>query len=105
MDQGILSGLSWRTVIARMISSKADFGIVWDLLVQLDPYKFMEPDEIHPRILKNLADVNLCQWFLSGLRNLENLSWLEAGQCCLSFQEGQGGLWKLQTFQSHFSVW
>lgn len=60
MDQGILSGLSCRTVIARMISSKADFGIVWDLLVQLDPYKFMEPDEIHPRILKNLA-VNLSQ--------------------------------------------
>ncbi|KAJ7426731.1 hypothetical protein WISP_13216 [Willisornis vidua] len=30
--------------------------IVWDLLLQLDPYKSMGPDGIHPRILKMLAD-------------------------------------------------
>ncbi|KAJ7406026.1 hypothetical protein WISP_136303 [Willisornis vidua] len=31
--------------------------IVQDLLLQLDPYKCMGPDEIHPRILKELAHV------------------------------------------------
>ncbi|KAJ7403647.1 Metabotropic glutamate receptor 1 [Pitangus sulphuratus] len=30
---------------------------VKDLLLRLDPYRSMEPDEIHPRILKELADV------------------------------------------------
>ncbi|KAJ7396227.1 hypothetical protein BTVI_147035 [Pitangus sulphuratus] len=31
--------------------------IVRDLLLQLDPYKTMGPDGIHPRILKELSDV------------------------------------------------
>ncbi|KAJ7417715.1 rna-directed dna polymerase from mobile element jockey-like [Willisornis vidua] len=34
-----------------------DYEIVRDLLLQLDPDKFMGIDEIHPRILKELADV------------------------------------------------
>lgn len=36
---------------------QVDSGIVGDLLVQLDPYESMEPDGIHLRILKELADV------------------------------------------------
>ncbi|KAJ7396261.1 rna-directed dna polymerase from mobile element jockey-like [Pitangus sulphuratus] len=31
--------------------------ILWDLLLQLDPFKSMRPDGIHPRILKELTDV------------------------------------------------
>ncbi|KAJ7404031.1 hypothetical protein WISP_147948 [Willisornis vidua] len=29
---------------------------MWDLLLQLDLYKSMKPDGIHPRILKKLVD-------------------------------------------------
>ncbi|KAF4796691.1 hypothetical protein TURU_082106 [Turdus rufiventris] len=47
--------------------------IVWDLLLQLVPYKYMGPDGIHPRILKELADVitKPLSMILSGLGNLE----------------------------------
>lgn len=31
--------------------------IVWDLLLQLDAYESMEPNEIHPTVFKELADV------------------------------------------------
>ncbi|KAJ7413703.1 hypothetical protein BTVI_42790 [Pitangus sulphuratus] len=31
--------------------------ILWDLLLQLDPYKSVRPDRIHPRILKELDGV------------------------------------------------
>lgn len=31
----------------------ADPEILWNLLLQMDPYKSMEPDGVHPRILKN----------------------------------------------------
>ncbi|KAJ7403166.1 hypothetical protein BTVI_79711 [Pitangus sulphuratus] len=34
----------------------ADPETVWDLVLQLDPYKSMWPDGIHPRILKELSD-------------------------------------------------
>ncbi|TRZ09655.1 hypothetical protein HGM15179_017452 [Zosterops borbonicus] len=33
-----------------------DPELVWDLLLQLDPYKFMELDGINPRIFNGLAD-------------------------------------------------
>ncbi|KAJ7415998.1 hypothetical protein WISP_74685 [Willisornis vidua] len=35
---------------------QANLEIVWDLLLQLDLYKPMGPDGMHPRILKRLAD-------------------------------------------------
>ena len=34
-----------------------DPEIVWDLLLQLDPYKSMRPDGIHLKVLKKLPDV------------------------------------------------
>lgn len=33
--------------------------LVWDLLLQLDPYKFMDHDGVQLRILSKLADVNV----------------------------------------------
>ncbi|KAJ7419252.1 hypothetical protein WISP_55023 [Willisornis vidua] len=50
-DQGDFNTLSRRTIAVRMINSQSD------LLLQLDPYKFIRPDGIHPRILKGIADV------------------------------------------------
>ncbi|KAJ7416831.1 hypothetical protein WISP_68256 [Willisornis vidua] len=34
-----------------------DPELVWDLVFQLDPYKPVGPDRIHPRIFKELIDV------------------------------------------------
>ncbi|KAJ7421152.1 hypothetical protein WISP_44092 [Willisornis vidua] len=44
---------------------------VQDLLLQLDSYKFGDPDEIHPIILKELADV-IAKPLLLNLSGLEN---------------------------------
>ena len=30
---------------------------MWDLLLQLDAYESMEPNEIHPTVFKELADI------------------------------------------------
>lgn len=43
--------VSWAV---RMVNN---LELVWDLLFQLSPYKFMGLDEIHPRTLKELANV------------------------------------------------
>lgn len=37
------------------VSSK----LVGDLLINLDAYKFMGPNEIHPKVLRELADVTV----------------------------------------------
>ncbi|KAJ7418828.1 hypothetical protein WISP_57464 [Willisornis vidua] len=71
--------------------------ILQDLLVKLEPYKSMGPDGIHPRILKELADViakHLLMIFKWSWESREIFSGLKAGEHCPSFQEE--GLWKLQ---------
>ncbi|KAJ7412811.1 hypothetical protein WISP_94501 [Willisornis vidua] len=80
--------------------------IARDVLLQLDPYKSMAPDWIHPGILKDLADV-IAKPFLIFEQSWESRdsSCLEVGEHCSSFQEGQEGEpQKLQTCQCHFST-
>lgn len=66
----------------------ADPELVGGLLLHLTAYT--GPDGIHPRVLKELADI-----ITGHLNNLSTLlgiwrcpSQLEAGKCCPSFQEG-----------------
>uniref|UniRef100_A0A8B9CHE2 Reverse transcriptase domain-containing protein n=1 Tax=Anser brachyrhynchus TaxID=132585 RepID=A0A8B9CHE2_9AVES len=56
MGFGTQSALSWRTMtVGNKLST--DPERVWDLLLHLDPYKSMGLDGIHPRVLKELADI------------------------------------------------
>ncbi|RMC17434.1 hypothetical protein DUI87_06016 [Hirundo rustica rustica] len=55
MYQGGLSTLNWRTMTVRMTNS-VNPETVWDLLLQLNPYRSMGPDRIKQRILKELTD-------------------------------------------------
>ncbi|KAJ7405017.1 RNA-directed DNA polymerase from mobile element jockey [Willisornis vidua] len=60
MDQGDLSASSWTATTVRMMKFQSlgfQSDIVRDLLLQLGPYKSMEPGGIHPRIFKELDDV------------------------------------------------
>ena len=67
--------------------------LVQDLLLQLDPCELMGPNQIHLRVLKELADV-----IVRPLSTIFQCSWesgevlaLEAGKCCPSLQEGRQG--------------
>ena len=70
----------------------------------LDVFKLAGPDELHPRVLKALADV-----IAQPLESIFEHSWhglgpggLEKGQCGPYFQEGEKErAWQLQTSQPH----
>ncbi|KAJ7399324.1 RNA-directed DNA polymerase from mobile element jockey [Pitangus sulphuratus] len=57
MHQGGLSALSWRTIYCQNDQLLLNPEIVWDLLLQLDPYKSTGLDGVHPRMLKELAGI------------------------------------------------
>ncbi|KAK4805288.1 hypothetical protein QYF61_004853 [Mycteria americana] len=68
--------------------------MVSDLLHHLDPHKSMGPDEIHPRVLKELAEV-----LIKPLSIIYQQSWLtgEIRKCDAHYQEGpEGGPGELQ---------
>lgn len=55
IDHGCLSVLSWRIHGCENDEFPVVPEFVGDLLGQMDPYKSMGPDRIHPRILKVLG--------------------------------------------------
>ena len=45
----------------------ANSELVWDLVLQVDAYKSIRPDGLHPRELKELADVIVRPHYLSAV--------------------------------------
>lgn len=58
MCSGNPRALCWKTVIGGDDNLPTDPEFVQDMLLQLDVHKSMGPDGIHPRVPKELTDVN-----------------------------------------------
>ena len=67
-----------------------DSELVWDLMLQLNAHKFMTPTGIHPRVLKELADViwRPLNYFSMVLGIWRSPSRLEAAKRYPNSQEG-----------------
>ncbi|KAJ7408906.1 rna-directed dna polymerase from mobile element jockey-like [Willisornis vidua] len=79
--------------------------IVGDLLLQLDPHKSMGPDQIHPRILKELSDTItklLLMFFEQSWECREVLGEWKLANVVLIIQKGKK---ETTDLQSHFCAW
>ncbi|KAJ7424718.1 RNA-directed DNA polymerase from mobile element jockey [Pitangus sulphuratus] len=80
--------------------------LVWHMLLQLDPYKSMEADGIHPRVLKELVHGTegplsmIFKWFWESEE--VPFDW-KMMNIVPVFKKGNKR--KLQTCQLHFSAW
>ncbi|RMC09404.1 hypothetical protein DUI87_14412 [Hirundo rustica rustica] len=84
-----------------------DPEIVRDLLLRLDPYNSMGPDEIHLRILKELlmSSQKLSIIFELCWESGEDPADWKMENIVLIFKKGKKeGPWNLQTSKSHFSA-
>ncbi|CAM5161589.1 unnamed protein product, partial [Natator depressus] len=83
--------------------------LVRDYLEKLDEHKFMEPDALHPRVLKELVDViaePLAVIFENSWRSGEVPdNWKKANVVPIFKKREGGGSWKLQARQPHLSPW